>query len=268
VDLGDVGLGNNDPEMASLLQTVLVQNYPKVRKSLYVFPVNWFVHLFWDTIIKPILSTLQPDIDDKICPLTGDFQAKLKERFPSAEIEIQWGGDLDVSARGELSVLPYSPVSVSSMLRPSRPAASCTPESRPAAASPSTTLRAAQKLAREEQRVRRKEATQRQRPRPSETNPAPPPPTHKAGWGPSGRVLAVCAAVCAGLLWAPDCAPAALSAALASAVAIAVVAAVGLGRPAVGGGAVRDDKAVVARVAREREARTPWLSRYAQTCSF
>ena len=62
------GYANSDQEMSIILQSVLAKNYPKVRKGLFVFPVNWFVQLFWDTLLKPLLSTLQPDIEDKVCP--------------------------------------------------------------------------------------------------------------------------------------------------------------------------------------------------------
>jgi hypothetical protein len=41
---------------------------PQVRKGLYVFPINWFVNLLWDSLLKPLLSTLQPDIEDKVFP--------------------------------------------------------------------------------------------------------------------------------------------------------------------------------------------------------
>jgi hypothetical protein len=61
------GYANTDQEMGIILQSVLAKNYPKVRKGLYVFPINWFVQLFWDTLLKPLLSTLQPDIEDKVC---------------------------------------------------------------------------------------------------------------------------------------------------------------------------------------------------------
>jgi hypothetical protein len=54
--------------MGIILQSVLSKNYPKVRKGLFVFPVNWFVQLFWDTLLRPLLSTLQPDIEDKVSP--------------------------------------------------------------------------------------------------------------------------------------------------------------------------------------------------------
>jgi len=60
------GYTNTDQEMGIILQSVLAKNYPKVRKGLYVFPINWFVKLFWDTLLKPLLSTLQPDIEDKV----------------------------------------------------------------------------------------------------------------------------------------------------------------------------------------------------------
>jgi hypothetical protein len=52
--------------MGIILQSVLAKNYPTVRKGLFVFPVNWFVQLFWDTLLRPLLSTLQPDIEDKV----------------------------------------------------------------------------------------------------------------------------------------------------------------------------------------------------------
>jgi hypothetical protein len=61
------GYANADQEMGIILQGVLAKNYPKIRKGLYVFPINWFVQLFWDTLLKPLLATLQPDIEDKVC---------------------------------------------------------------------------------------------------------------------------------------------------------------------------------------------------------
>ena len=71
VDVDGFGYGNTDQEVVSALQKILTANYPKVRKALYVFPINRFVQIFWDSLIKPFLSTLQPDIEEKICPLTG-----------------------------------------------------------------------------------------------------------------------------------------------------------------------------------------------------
>ena len=66
VDVLSQGYANADQEMGIILQSVLSKNYPKVRKGLYVFPINWFVQLFWDTLLKPLLATLQPDIEDKV----------------------------------------------------------------------------------------------------------------------------------------------------------------------------------------------------------
>ena len=60
VDVLSQGYANADQEMGIILQSVLSKNYPKVRKGLYVFPINWFVQLFWDTLLKPLLATLQP----------------------------------------------------------------------------------------------------------------------------------------------------------------------------------------------------------------
>ena len=42
VDLDKVGYANTDQEMGIILQSILAKNYPKVRKGLYVFPVNWY----------------------------------------------------------------------------------------------------------------------------------------------------------------------------------------------------------------------------------
>ena len=39
------GYCNTDKEMSIILQSVLAKNYPKVRKGLYVFPINWFVQV-------------------------------------------------------------------------------------------------------------------------------------------------------------------------------------------------------------------------------
>jgi hypothetical protein len=113
VDLQQVGYANADKEMSIILQSVLATNYPKVRKGLFVFPINWFVQMFWDSLLKPVLSTLQPDIEDKICPLTGDWKAKLLERYDASEIEKEFGGQLDLSARPMLSALSYLPISYS-----------------------------------------------------------------------------------------------------------------------------------------------------------
>ena len=143
VDLDKVGYANTDQEMGIILQSILAKNYPKVRKGLYVFPVNWyatppppyarngayarpttwyhslrcahirlrrrFVQLFWDTLLKPLLATLQPDIEDKICPLTGDWKAKLLDRYDVEEIEVGLGGQLDLSARRCLPIRAYCP---------------------------------------------------------------------------------------------------------------------------------------------------------------
>mmetsp|Transcript_14047 Transcript_14047/g.32364 ORF Transcript_14047/g.32364 Transcript_14047/m.32364 type:complete len:548 (-) Transcript_14047:156-1799(-) len=109
VDLSQAGYSNMDHEMSVKLQVVLTQNYPKVRKALYVFPVNWFVQLFWDTLLKPILSTLQPDIEDKICPLRGDYRAELLKRFDISEIEIAFGGELDIEERRNPKFSEYVP---------------------------------------------------------------------------------------------------------------------------------------------------------------
>lgn len=290
VDLGEVGFGNNDPEMVGLLQTTLVQNYPKVRKALYVFPVNWFVSLFWDTIIKPILMTLQPDIEDKILPLTGDYEAKLKERFDVDQIETAYGGTLNVASRGEPVVLPYQPVSVKSMLlrQGHRPAAAAHSPANPspemtravppgaaaeaeAGSSPSSaTLVAAQKLVREEQRVRRKEARTRHH---TEIHGEEEGKAAKRGRG-SGIALKVWA-LCA-FLWAGYVCTSAEkdsgvgawgSAAVASGVAVAVSAMVG-GR--VDKVEVLEEKQAVLRMKRERghaEGRH-WISKYAQVCGF
>jgi len=157
VDLEGVGFGNNDPEMMGLLQATLVQNYPKVRKGLYVFPVNWFVHFFWDTIIKPILSTLQPDIEDKICPLRGDFEAELKERFDVDQIEVAFGGTLDLTGYPSPAVLPYSPTSLRSIAVAK--AQRVMGEKRASlSAESSTTMKACQKLQRVEISERKRKA--------------------------------------------------------------------------------------------------------------
>ena len=68
-----------------------------------------FVQLFWDTLLKPLLATLQPDIEDKICPLTGDWKAKLLDRYDVEEIEVGLGGQLDLSARRCLPIRAYCP---------------------------------------------------------------------------------------------------------------------------------------------------------------
>ena len=36
------------------------------RLMLKLPPLGRFVQLFWDTLLKPLLATLQPDIEDKV----------------------------------------------------------------------------------------------------------------------------------------------------------------------------------------------------------
>lgn len=87
------------------LQHALVKNYPKVRKALYVFPINWFVHIFWDSLLKPILMTLQPDIEDKIIPLKGDFKAELLRKFEPEEVRHAKILEQHIACRGQLVVV-------------------------------------------------------------------------------------------------------------------------------------------------------------------
>ena len=51
----------------------------------------------------------------QICPLTGDWKAKLRERYELNQIETRFGGELDLSTRPALPVLPYAPVSYAQM---------------------------------------------------------------------------------------------------------------------------------------------------------
>jgi len=51
----------------------------------------------------------------QICPLTGDWKAKLRERYEVSQIETRFGGELDLSTRPALPVLPYTPVSYAEM---------------------------------------------------------------------------------------------------------------------------------------------------------
>ena len=98
-----------------MLQKVLTANYPKVRKGLFVFPINFFVQIFWDSLIKPVLSTLQPDIEDKISPLTNDWKLEWRKRFDLEQTEIEFGGLLDVRSCQPLRV-PYTPVALAALL--------------------------------------------------------------------------------------------------------------------------------------------------------
>ena len=68
VDLSEVSVASLDPEMYKVLQPILAKNYPKLRKTLFVFPVSWWMQLCWDSMIEPLLRTLQPDINDKVLP--------------------------------------------------------------------------------------------------------------------------------------------------------------------------------------------------------
>jgi len=68
VDLSDMSVASLDMEMYKVLQPVLATNYPKLRKTLFVFPINWFMQACWTSMIEPLLRTLQPDINDKVRP--------------------------------------------------------------------------------------------------------------------------------------------------------------------------------------------------------
>ena len=57
VDLAGMGYNNVDQEMYRELQPILVNNYPKVRKVLYVYPLNWFVEIIWNAILRSVEST-------------------------------------------------------------------------------------------------------------------------------------------------------------------------------------------------------------------
>jgi hypothetical protein len=46
----------------------------------------------------------------QILPLTGDWKAKLRERYETCEIESVFGGELDVNARPVLPIHPYVPI--------------------------------------------------------------------------------------------------------------------------------------------------------------
>ena len=52
----------------------------------------------------------------QICPLTGDWKAKLRERYELDQIETRFGGELDLSTRPVLPVLPYTPVPYAQIL--------------------------------------------------------------------------------------------------------------------------------------------------------
>jgi hypothetical protein len=117
VDLDGVGLGNNDGDMVKILQKSLVQNYPKIRKGLYVFPVNWLIALLWESIVKPLLSTLQPDINDKLSPLRGEYLPQLLEKYDISQIEQKFGGGLDLEAHVPAPIKPYTPKSISVLRR-------------------------------------------------------------------------------------------------------------------------------------------------------
>jgi hypothetical protein len=62
----------------------------------------------------------QPDIEDKIVPLRGDFKAQLLTKFDREEVEIAFGGTLDLSKHPPPQALPYKPISVTSILSAQR----------------------------------------------------------------------------------------------------------------------------------------------------
>jgi hypothetical protein len=108
IDLSELQLCNLDKDMYKVLQPILANNYPKLRKTLFVFPVTWWMQVCWDSMVSPLLRTLQPDIQDKIVPLTGDWKKKLRERYEESEIETAYGGTLvcGPASAGELARVP------------------------------------------------------------------------------------------------------------------------------------------------------------------
>jgi hypothetical protein len=120
VELTEAGLHSIDGNVAAFLQPILMKNYPKVRKGMFVFPVNWFVQLCWNTVLKPLISSLQPDIEDKICPLYGDFRPQLFARFAPEQVEMAFGGKLDLALRQQAAVLDYQSISLDAILESER----------------------------------------------------------------------------------------------------------------------------------------------------
>ena len=108
IDLSELQLCNLDTDMYKVLQPILANNYPKLRKTLFVFPVTWWMQVCWDSMVSPLLRTLQPDIQDKIVPLTGDWKKKLRERYEESEIETAYGGTLvcGPASSGDLARVP------------------------------------------------------------------------------------------------------------------------------------------------------------------
>ena len=120
VELTDAGLHSIDGNVAALLQPILMKNYPKVRKGMFVFPVNWFVQLCWNTVLKPLISSLQPDIEDKICPLYGDFRPQLFARFSPDQVEIAFGGNLNLAICPPPTILAYKSLTLDAVLESQR----------------------------------------------------------------------------------------------------------------------------------------------------
>lgn len=56
--------------------------------------MNWLIALLWESILKPLLSTLQPDINDKLSPLRGEYLPQLLEKYDISQIEQKFGGGL------------------------------------------------------------------------------------------------------------------------------------------------------------------------------
>jgi hypothetical protein len=120
VELTDAGLHSIDGNVAALLQPILMKNYPKVRKGMFVFPVNWFVQLCWNTVLKPLISSLQPDIEDKICPLYGDFRPQLFARFSPDQVEVAFGGNLNLANCQPPTILAYKSLTLDAVLESQR----------------------------------------------------------------------------------------------------------------------------------------------------
>lgn len=61
---------------------------------------------------------MPPPYTQQICPLTGDWKAKLRERYEISQIETEFGGELDLATRVTLPLLQYQPVPYSQTVEP------------------------------------------------------------------------------------------------------------------------------------------------------
>lgn len=73
--------------MGIILQAVLAKNYPKVRKGLYVFPINWWVYFLQFISFARVVTDPMQTRDG---PCRGDPRKMSAQGVPFFEADRYW----------------------------------------------------------------------------------------------------------------------------------------------------------------------------------